>query len=285
MPATDTIATSASAQPFYQWDTVPYIMATPAPDAGLAVADTFSLYFLSDSTMAAEPVVRPSLFKGHTLDIRHEELQPRADASAPMWVFGVLVALLALMTLYFRACKLRLRTLLPLLFDSRAMDRTLRNNNLNSRFRFIPMGLLMLSCLMLALHQTALAKTGFGGYLLLVAAVSALYLLRNGLLRLLALIFDNRAAVDTYITSNYLYHLALASLTLPLLFLLTYLPAGRPVVLAVLEGVVVLELIMRLYRGMKLFLTQSSGPYVYLFYYLCIVELTPFLVLIKWIIE
>ncbi|MBQ8703140.1 MAG: DUF4271 domain-containing protein [Bacteroidales bacterium] len=283
MPATDTIAIST--QPFYQWDTVPYVMATPAPDAGMAVADTFSLYFLPDSTMAAEPVVRPSLFREHSLDIRHEELQPRADVAAPVWVFGVLVALLALMTLYYRTCKLRFRTLLPLLFDSRAMDRTLRNNNLNSRIRFVPMGLLMLSCLMLAVHQTALAKTGFGCYLLLVAAVSGLYLLRNGLLRLLALIFDNRTAVDTYITSNYLYHLTLASLALPLLFLLAYLPAGQPVVLTVLEGVVVLEMIMRLFRGMKLFLTQSSGPYVYLFYYLCIVELAPFLVLIKWIIE
>lgn len=283
MPATDSIPLSI--QPFYQWDTIPYAVETPVPDLGIAVTDSVAFYFLPDSSLTVEPVVRPSLFREHTLVMRHEELQPRNDTAAPVWVFGVLVALLALTTLYFRTCKLRFSTLMPVLFDSRAMDRTLRNNNFNSRIRFVPMGMLMLSCLMLAVHQTALAKTGFGGYLLLVAGMTVLYLLRNGLLRLLGLAFDNKPAVDVYITSNYFYHLTLASLTLPLLFLLTYLPSGQSVVLTVLGIVVVLAMLMRLFRGMKLFLTQSSGPYVYLFYYLCIVELTPVLILIKWIVE
>ena len=165
------------------------------------------------------------------------------------------------------------------------MERTLRNNKFNSRSRFLPMGLLMLAGLMLIVHQMALAKTGIGGYLLLVAITAVLYLLRNALLRLLAVVFDNNSAIDSYITSNYFYHLALATLLLPLLFLINYLPAGKEVALYVLEAVVAVELIMRLLRGVKLFLTQSSGPYIYLFYYLCIVEMTPILVLIKWIIE
>lgn len=279
MPATNSI------QPFYHWDTIPYVVETPAPDLGVAVNDSVAVYFLPDSAVTVEPAVRPSLFREQVLVARHTDLQPRTDTSAPVWVFGVLVALLALLTLYYRTCKLRFTTLVPLLFDSRAMDRTLRNNNLNRRIRFVPMGILMLFCLMLAVHQTALAKTGVGGYLLLVAAMAAFYLLRNGLLRLLGLVFDNKTAVDLYITSNYLYHLTLASLTLPLLFLQTYLPSGQSVVLTMLAVVVVLEMIMRLFRGMKLFLTQSSGPYVYLFYYLCIVELAPVLVLIKWIVE
>lgn len=284
MPVPDTI--DFSAYPFYQWDSLLASQQEEAtPDAGVAVADTFSLYFLPADTVAVDTVVRPSLFKGHTFSAQHDTLLMRADTTASMWVFGVLVALFALTTLYFHTSKLRFGSLIPLLFDSRAMDRTLRNNNLNSRIRFVPMGVLMLACLMLAVHQTALVKTSIGGYLLLVVAVTALYLLRNGLLRLLALVFDNRAAIDVYITSNYLYHLTLASLILPLLFLLTYLPFGQNVTLAVLEVVVALELIIRLFRGMKLFLTQSSGPYVYLFYYLCIVEVTPVLVIIKWLIE
>ena len=256
-----------SAQPFGMW------------------ADSCGYYFQTDSAEVNDTVLRPSLFTGHGFAVQHDNLVARPDTAVPVWVFGLLLALVVLTTLYYRACKLRFSTLMPLLFDSRAMDRTLRNNNLNSRYQFVPMGLLMLSCLLLPVHQTALVKTGLGGYLLLVAAVAALYLLRNGLLRLLAVTFDNSSAVDAYITSNYLYHLALATLALPLLFLLTYLPGGGSTVLYLLAGVVLLELVMRLFRGLKIFLTQSSGPYVYLFYYLCIVEVTPILVLIKWIIE
>ena len=283
MPISDSIALSA--QPFYQWDTIPYSKESTTPDLGLAATDTFSLFFLPDSTLSGEPIVRPSLFKEHALAVQHDGLQTRTDTMAPAWVFGVLVTLLVLLTVYYRTTKLHFKSLVPLLFDSRAMDRTLRNNNLNSRIRFVPMGVLMLACLAVALQQTAFAKTGIGGYLLLLAGAEALYLLRNGLLRLLAMVFDNNSAIDLYITSNYLYHLALATLALPILFLVTYAPFGQTVALTILEVVVVLELIIRLFRGMKLFLTQSSGPYVFLFYYLCIVEIAPILVLIKWIIE
>ena len=283
MTSPDTL--DLNTQPFYQWDGTPYVVESDDTDMGVAVGDTFSLFFVPDSCVVRDTVVRPSLFKEHTLATQHEGLLARSDTSAPVWIFGLLLALVALLTFYYRTCKLRFKDIGTVLVDSRAMDRTLRNNNLNSRFRFLPMGLLMVACVMLPVHQMALAKTGFGGYLLLVVAVAALYLLRNGLLRLLALIFDNGTAVDSYITSNYFYHLALATLVLPLLLPWVYMPAGNNVVLYLLAGVVLLEFALRLFRGLKLFLTQSTGPYIYLFYYLCIVEVTPVLVLVKWIIE
>ena len=283
MTAPDTL--NINIQPFYQWDSVPYDVEAEAPDAGVAVGDTFSYFFIPDSSAAVDAVVRPSLFQGHMLAPQHDVLAARTDASAPVWVFGLLVALVALTTLYYHRCKLNLKTLALLLFDSRAMDRTLRNNNLNSRVSFIPMGLLMLACLMLPVQQMALAKNGISGYILLLLGMTVLYLLRNGLLRLLAVTFDNGAAVETYITSNYMYHMMLATLALPLVFLLVYLPYGRDVVLYVLAALLVLEFAIRLFRGLKLFLTQSSGPYIYLFYYLCIVEIAPILLLVKWLIE
>ena len=182
-------------QPFYQWDGTPYVVESDDSDMGVAVGDTFSLFFVPDSCVVRDTVVRPSLFKEHTLATQHDGLVARSDTSAPVWIFGLLLVLVALLTFYYRTCKLRFKDIGTVLVDSRAMDRTLRNNNLNSRFRFLPMGLLMVACVMLPVHQMALAKTGFGGYLLLVAAVAALYLLRNGLLRLLAIIASLRGFV------------------------------------------------------------------------------------------
>ena len=280
---TDTL--SQNIQPFYQWDSIPYPVEATAPDAGIALGDTFSLFFLPDSGAVHDTVVRPSLFTGHELSVTHDTIQPRTDTTTPLWPFGILLALALLTTLYYRIRKLKFTNLMASLVDSRAMDRTLRESNLTSRIRYVSIGLLTVASLMMAVHQTAMAKTGIVGYLVMTAAVTAAYLLRNGLLRLLAVIFDNRAAIDSYTISNYLYHLALTTIILPLLLPLCYLPVGKDVLLYLLAGVVAVEFLMRLVRGMKLFLTQSSGPYIYLFYYLCIVEIVPILALLKWIIE
>ena len=266
MTITDTLDLD-SVQPFSMW------------------ADSCSYLFVPDSATIGDTVVRPSLFLDHSLATQHEQLVARADMAAPVWVFGLLLLLVVLTTVYCHTCKLRVRELLLSLFDSRAMDRMLRNNNFNNRFRFIPMGLLAVACTMLPIHLLAMNGNGLGGYLLLVMAAMAFYLLRNGLARLLAVTFDNNTAVDGYITSNYLYHLTLTIVALPLLFLLVYLPGGHGTILNLMEGLVVIEYVLRLFRGLKLFLTQSSGPYVYLFYYLCIVEMAPILILIKWFVE
>ena len=283
MTAPDTI--DLSLLPFYQWDSIPYNTEAEAPDAGLATDSCYRQLLVCDSSVVNNMPTRPSLFTGHSFAQRHDTLLTRTDSNAPVWIFAMLLVLVALVTLYFRQHKLRFTDLLQSLVDSRAMDRMLRNNNLTRTAQLIPTGLLMISCLMLPVALMALGKSGITGYLLLTLAVAVAYLLRNGLMHLLGTIFDNEGAVTTYITSNYLYHLTLATFSLPLLFLAIYLPNGQDVVLKVLLGLVLLELVVRLFRGLKLFLTQSTNAHVYLFYYLCIAELAPILVLVKWIIE
>ena len=228
-------------------------------------------------------IQRPSLFTGHTLVQHDNGLQTRTDNTAPAWIFAILVLLSALLCIYYRLHKITAKNLLHSLVDSRAMDRMLRNNNMPRIVQLIPMGLLMVASLSLPVAHFS-DHIPFGSYLLLSAAAMLAYLLRNLLLRLFGTIFDDNTAVVSYITSNYLYHLVLASVTLPLLFLFFYLPRGN-VALDILAGLIVLEFILRLVRGLKLFLTQSSNAHFYLFYYLCIVEIIPILVLIKQIIN
>mgnify|MGYP002622518618 CR=1 FL=1 len=270
---------------FYQFDTVPYALETGLPDAGVAVDSGFSRYFVPDYGVLPEAGERPSLFVGHTLDVQHQALVERTVQGAPMWVFALLLILTALTMFYYRQHKLRLKDLLASLVDSRAMDRMLRNNSLTRVAQLVPMALLMLACLALPVYDVALSGTGVPGYLLLTAALAALYLLRNGLMSLLGRVFDDQAAVAGYITNNYLYHLVLATVLLPLLFLMTYMPHGGGVMQWIVLMVVILEFLLRVVRGLKVFFTQTSCSHFYLFYYLCIVETAPILVLIKWLIE
>ena len=279
MNTTDTL--DLTALPFYQWE---------AYSAG-PQADTVEEYVgvaMMDSVFAerevTEPPVRMSMFQGQTLEVSHQEPLPRADATAPAWLFALLVVLTTACCLFVRTHKIKLSELGSSLFDSRAMERLLRGANIMRRFQQVPMALLLTVAIALPVGYWGAPAVGYAswaGCLLLWPMLVVAYLVRNLLIRLLGSIYDNEAAASLYITSNYVYHLALALLLVPLLYLHFYLPAGRGVMGYVVLGVVGLELIIRLVRGMKLFLTQSSGPQFYLFYYLCTVEIVPILVLIK----
>jgi len=274
MTTSDTLCTDTL--PFYLWDTAATPVETEEPFAGVAMMD--SIFTLRPADTLRQ---HPSMFQRHTLAVEHGYLQPRPDTGAPAWTFIVLTLLTALLCLYYRLRKLHVGDVIASTVDSRAMERIMRGHNLMHFFQLMPMGLLMLAALAVPLHDLAL--TGFLNYLLLFAALVAAYLLRNALMRLLGTIFDNSAAVSLYIKNNYLYHLVLASLLTPLLFLYFYLPGAERTMLYILGILIILEFIMRVFRGMKLFLTQSSGPTFYLFYYLCTVELVPILVLIRFL--
>lgn len=264
-----------SATPFYLWDST-----SPQP-SGEEYVGTAMLDSIFPTQPLAEPPQRPSIFRNHSLAVEHNSLQPYTQGFAAPWIFAALALLIAMVCIYYRQRKLTLRDMLASIVDSRAMDRMLRGNNLTRTAQLVPMGLLMLAAVALVVHN--LAFDGIGHYLLLFLAMATAYLLRNSIMRLLGVIFENSNAVSLYITNNYLYHLVLASLLTPLLFLYFYLPHGKTTMLTVIAVVVALEFMVRLFRGMKLFLTQSSGSYFYLFYYLCIVELAPILVLIKYL--
>lgn len=280
MTAPDTL--DLSTLPFYQWET------------DTAGADSCEFVWLQamDSLFAQRPAAevheRPSLFRGHTLQVTNNAPLSRNDGTAAPWIFITLTLFTALLCLYYRICKIKMKELLPSAVDSRSMDRLLRNHNMTHSTQLFPMGALLTTAVALPL-STLLAPTLQWNpvltYLLLAVGLALAYLLRNGLMRLLGTVFDGSEAVSLYITSNYLYHLILATVLIPLLYLHFYLPNGQTVLLYVIGAVAAVVFLARLIRGLKVFLTQSSASHFYLFYYLCIVETAPFLVVLKYIIS
>lgn len=272
-----------STLPFYQWDTV-----APAP----ADSNEFAWLEAMDSLFAQRPATevheRPSLFRGHSLQVEHSAPLTRNDGTAAPWVFIVLTLFTAMLCLYYRIRKLQMKELLPSMFDSRSMDRMLRNHNMTHSYQLFPMGVMLTTVVALPVSTLLAPSLNWAPgltYLLFVVGLTLAYLLRNGLMRLLGTIFDNEEAVSLYITSNYLFHLLLATLLVPLLYLLYYLPNAHEALLYVVGAVATIEFLVRLIRGLKVFLTQSSASQFYLFYYLCIVETAPIIVIVKYIIS
>lgn len=231
-----------------------------------------------------ECLSRPSLFEQHTLTVKHDELMSRPPVSEPVWMFGLLLVLGVLLFVYYRLRKLHISELLGALVDRRAEDRLVRANNLTTS-RLAPIGLLVTATVAIVVQYVALQQTGVGEWLLLSAGLAMLYLLRNAVIRLMGGVFEDKEPVLAYITNGYLCHLMLSTTVIPLLFLLIYMPMGQQVVLYVIYALVAFCFLIRLLRGMYLFLIFSKSHSFYLFYYLCTIEIVPVLVLTKWLLN
>ena len=223
-----------------------------------------------------------SMIVPHDLPVVHDGLQGRPDTTAPAWIFISLLLFSTMMCLIFRMRNIKWSLLLKSAIDLRAMDRLVRDCNLNRTITMLPMGLLLVAELCLPVHQSQLPQNGILGYLGLFVAVAVLYILRNALLRLLGNTFDRKQETTLYITSNYLYHFIEAVAVAVLLFLYFYLPDGRATMTWILVVFLGLGFLIRFFRSVKLFLTHPNGSSFYLFYYLCIVEIIPIIVLLKW---
>ena len=279
MTTSDTL--DLSTLPFYQWDTAAVVPVQESEEyAGLSMLDS-----IFAPRMETEVRQHPSMFRGHTLSVTHQDTVARPPQGVPAWTFVALLMLVGLVCLYYRQHKITFSNLVKAVFDDRAMDRLLRGNNLTRTVQLIPMGLLLLAVMALPVtHMPILTQLPSPlVFLLLIVASALAYLLRNVLFLLLGSVFDNNAAVNLYISNNYLFHLLLATVLLPFLFLYFYLPGGSEAVLYILLGITAIEFVLRIFRGMKLFLTQSSDARFYLFYYLCIVEMVPILLLVKFL--
>ena len=276
MPEQNIDTIDFTAVPFWQWDSVPTTENTV--DLGIPFDS------IHRPREVADTVFRKSLFQRHSLQVQHTDTMVRTDTAEPAWIFVALILLTSLIFVYSKLRKLKAVTLLKSLVSRRAMDHIVRDCNLNRSIIMLPMGLLLVASLCLPIHRMAMAHTGVAGYLLLTVGVSLLYMLRNSILRLLGNTFENKQGVSLYMTNNYLYHLLEATVLTVMLYPFFYLPGAQTTMLYVMAGFLVTAFVTRFCRGMKVFLTLKNSSSFYLFYYLCIVEITPILVIIKWFI-
>ena len=263
-----------NALPFWQWQST------------LPESETFITGIPSDSIHpiheTPDTVFHESIIAPHTLPVIHNNMESRTSNNSPAWIFVALLLFSALTCWIFRLRNIKLGHLLKSAIDLRAMDRLVRDCNLNRTFTMLPMGLLMVAVLCLPIHQFLFVPNGIPGYLALFVAVGLLYILRNWLLRLLGNTFGNRQGINQYITSNYLYHLIETTVAIAILFPYFYLPGGRTATTWILVICLCIGFLIRFFRSTKIFLTHPNGSCFYLFYYLCGVEILPILVLLKW---
>lgn len=238
----------------------------------------------------AAPEVRKSIFSHHELTVQHtHEIDIHHDGS-PGWFFGFIVLSIFLICSYLRRKQIDMVTLLQSAIDHRAMGRMLRDTNLTHAADQAPIALLMLLPVSLVAYffffqHPSNIWLDMLQYLTLFAICIIVYYTRNGIFRFLGNAFNNGESVHVYLSSNYIYHLLYAIVASALAFFVCYTDRVGQVFFYILAGILALLFTVRLIRGLKLILTFSKTPKVYLFYYLCILEIVPIIIIIKVVIS
>ena len=277
-----------------QWDTVTVIPFRQADSLALPEEEGPEHYLLlcDDSISAhyapAGMTTHKSLFSSSLHSGGNVEPQPRENATSGDWVFGVIILLAAFISLCINSRRIKLRDMMLSIFDLRVRERVWRENNIRIRnllpMTFIYWASLALVALRMAqrydmtveeLHPALL-------YLLVAAGLILFILLKNGLIRLLGNVFEMDESCAGYITNNHLFY-GVGSLLMPLLLLLVFFAAEglATVALRVTLFLIVILFVVRVLFGFRCFLTNSGSSKLYLFYYLCILEIVPILVMAK----
>lgn len=264
---------------------VPFLPATNSNENALSILPELcdGLFVGTDSI---GPVLHKSLFTHHELQVQHNYEVDLHRQSTPGWFLLFILLSIILTVIYMRAKQLTPATIFQASVDHRSLERILREENLTHRTDLMPIALVMPIPLALVIYYSLMpsditAWAALLEYLGLWAAIVAVYLLRNGVLRLMGDAFDNNEVVGMYISSNYMYHVAYAMAGSVMAFFVCYTGAASQGFLVALGIILGILLLCRLVRGLNLILTLSKSPKLYLFYYLCILEIVPILVILK----
>lgn len=272
---------------------VPKLLLRPADSLMYPRPDTANYLLLSNDTVFApyadDTVVtyRESLFAFTTHTTQEPEPQMRNNVQTLDWMFFVIVGLLALTSLYINHIRFSLKDIFLSLFNTRAQGRVERENNVKIS-NLVPMSGIYLAALAALISQIATNMMNVRlmvspplFYTALTTALILYVLLRGVLIRLVGDIFGDNSSVMLYLTSNHLFYFVGGMLLTPLLLFVYFAGNGSETAIYIATFFAALLTVARFIRGIQLILTNSKTSKLYLFYYLCILEIVPILAMAK----
>jgi len=127
------------------------------------------------------------------------------------------------------------------------------------------------------------ATTGFLVFSFIAGALLILWLLKLAAIYSSGKLFRTRIESDEYLVTNLIFNAGSGLIAFPFVFAGYY--AGNQISLYIAAGVFVLGIILRFIRSIFVGLSAQTFPVVYLFLYLCTLEILPLLVIYKTLLE
>jgi hypothetical protein len=210
------------------------------------------------------------------------------------WVMGILVLCLIIWvtvrSIFFR----RFIQIFKAFLTQRFLNQLLREGNILSERITPPLVILHMISFSLLMFQTikltiGLPETGHSSivlYLILLSGTAAFYGFRLLFMRIIGWIFDTKEQSRIYIINTMIFNEVFGIAVIPLAFMVSYLPSHLAYSIAMISlGLFALVILYKFIRSFIIGLSVTKFSWLYLFLYLCTVEILPVLVLGKFAIS
>jgi hypothetical protein len=232
----------------------------------------------------------PSLFTGHRLPAKVLRPSAKQGTTADYTISAMLLCLL-IFTWVQRFYAKRLRQVFKAAFLPRYLNQLERDGNLFTERISLGLSVVFVLVFTLALGQIAENKFGLGFssengvllYLLLCGAVCSIWLVKSSLIKILGIIFKTELYSQAYLFNNLIFNMITGII---LFFPVVMTAYVDPEVYTWVSIVIIfILLIYKSLRGIIIGLSNSDFSVLYLFVYLCTLEILPFVILYRTLSE
>ena len=233
-----------------------------------------------------------TMFKDHEYQRVSYREKNNVPEYYPAWIFTILLIVSLVIGWIFYTSRVRVQQVFKASFGRRNLNLLFHEGNILKEKIIIPMIASFIVLLSLGIYAlleiygyTFYSKNTIINYLSIVAIVTIFVMLRHGITYFLGNLFRFNNGILYYLANNICYYFLETMFMLPMLFFLFY--TNEIYLQAVVYITIILFsilIISRLFRGLSLILLDSKFSQLYLFSYLCMVEVIPFLIAIKLIL-
>ncbi|HPF64272.1 MAG TPA: DUF4271 domain-containing protein [Lentimicrobium sp.] len=242
----------------------------------------------TDSAATGPVYNMPPLFSTQLHHGRQIQEPIRRPAQGYDWLTILLlacVAILAWIRFYYTR---RLKQLFRAVYARHHVNQLVRDGNLSSERISFGLGLILVtgvSTVILKLAGDNLSemlgiKNSFFTFLVIAAALGLLWLLKLRVIKGVGSLFRTRQASDEYLLTNVLFNITAGFIAFP--FIIAWHFSQLQLLLYVILAIFLIAAAMRMLRNISLGLSVQSFSVVYLFLYLCTLEILPFLFVYKY---
>jgi hypothetical protein len=256
-----------------------------------------SLKASTDSTANFQSLLSPAIPHAQSFFISHQ-LKTQGIRPVPFkkyqpdWILGLLMlcfVLLGWVQVFYRR---RLRQILMAPYSKRFLNQLVRDGDLFSERISLATGLIYFVTTSLFLYQfnelvlikdTGRLIHGFPLFTLISIFVLGFWILKIGMIRFLSFIFRTRQTSREYMLNILIFNILTGICLLPLLVFAVYLKCV--IFLWICMIIFGLFFMFRLFRGFLIGISITKFSYVFLFVYLCSLEILPLIVFVKVVLK
>lgn len=251
-----------------------------------------SVFLFRPDESYTDNTIYTDIYKGYALKPVNKYPVPRQNVT-PDWFFPLIILILATFAwirVYYNRFFVQM---IQAFLNNNLANQIVRDENIFIQRASVYLSILfnLIGALLLYLvsvhYEWSLGGigTGFNRFVLFLILITAAYAIKFLIIKICGWLFEQEREMATYIFQIFLINNVLGIILLPFICLLAYNESISSAWLIVLPLVfAALAFCWRIFRGLQIGIGASSSP-LYLFLYLCTLEIAPLMVLLRIVVQ